>query len=394
MANTKILDQQVIQVAMTDKILTPQTLYTLNIDAGTLTATGRLRVSATVGRVFNLSQTCPEPLTCCPVVALTEIESFPADFAVADSFSTYTLDGKVYEYSDESTTTIDFSGNNRASWGGFVGDNDEMYILIRDASAWGDGYPAAETIVHFTSEGTREQISPVVPDIGVDGFGVGTLTCGNSDEHCYMVNSVYYSLTDNSEHYFESEHGSAWGKLGDDFYWAGDTRIGASTSEVRRYSASGAGVFPGSGGAPAVTSVNFYSTVGNTISRGISSTGTTLFVSFGSYILALDPDDLSLQDTIDTGLSVKAIYAVSDTLVYFITGGPFLINVYRWTDTGGVEKITSTTFSSSPGAANIFLAQGFTGSGLLSYKDGFLYVSANGFGGVSTDIAKIGVLSC
>ena len=178
----------------------PQILYAKTIEGGLLGLRNCLRVSMLFSGCILVQECIPCTGFDFPDDVLGIDDTLPVDLSVVDSFSGYGMEPRtVYDPDAGQYFTVDFNGNHRSSWGGYVGEDDEIYMLVRDAGEgqwynFFNNYYLQCVLLHFTPGGSREELDPI-PSLSGRLSYPGPV--GHSDEHSYTLGpygQLYFSI--------------------------------------------------------------------------------------------------------------------------------------------------------------------------------------------------------
>ena len=394
-----------------------QVLYSKTIDGGLLGLENCLRVSMLFAGCILVAECIPCTDFEFPDDVLGIEDSLPVSLSVIDSYSGYSMEQRtVWDSCTQQFFTVTWTGNHRSSWGGYIGEDGDIWMLVRDAGQgqWYNffqNYSLQSVLLHIKADGTREELDPIQKLLCTDCHCSGPGSIGRSDEHGYM-SQAYVSVQEwlddpdsDYEHYFNTYSHTFWLKSGVDFYTAGDSRIGGTLASVRRYdydvAAGSAVAVEPEVWSPDLRTVNPSDPATSTIVYSLCGTETSIWAFVSHMAIQLDrttlqvTDYFSMSSLIDGSHRPFQAYMINDDLGFILQSGTGTnAQIWRWRRDIGFDQVGVTEVAVDPAAINRGFGQGFTGSQAFTYDKGYFYTSCNGWSGYSVDVAKLGQLLC
>lgn len=377
MADVQVLDKSIVNLTMTPKILTQQSMYSYNIPTGTLSNESRLRIKLTLSRVVGT------PLN---------NTNFACDICHDDA--------KPGAQELSEVKTIIANQNETAGSFSFIDDiNGEaeiyqaVYVPADALSGTFDNNTGLK--LYKIRESDTTQIAKILTTTD-DDLNSGSLTLGVSDEPAYAIYflvsfsstapaGLYLYRVNSREQYYFPTIDSSYGYFAlanNKVYLIADSATGTPTNIIRKFELNGT----------VINSSNALPNAGYTNVRAYQIFGNYLWVLSQNTIIKLDTTNLAIVAQYPLGKSpCRAFTVVSENLIYFYYGN---ISI-AYLDLGNgqvtdvdvdVTKTTALSFNDGTGFPirfNMFFKK-------IDNNPGYIYLGSES----TPHILKIGPIGC
>lgn len=308
--NIKVLDKSIVNGVMEEEDVTPQTLYTLGIDAGTVSASSRLRIKVTLSRVVGTP--LADPVLDCE---LCTAESLP--------------EGQILSEVATLTPKRLNTGSGSFSYVGEFDQSHEIYELVYitdQPTVPGTLFDDNTNLKLYRIRGnTFKKVRKVITTTTTALDHEAVLRHGYADEPVYVMTSTVTILSNAPEGayiYFVNDKlqifipyqavGSNY-----DCYAIKDRIIylsqgqGVSASlKVDKWNTSGA----------LLKSSTAIQSAGFTDIRGLQAFEDSVYVLANDTLVKLDNQNLAIQGSwnLSSRGTIRAFYVVSNNLAYFV----------------------------------------------------------------------------